>query len=271
MRTFHEHAVSAAAPFVAVNCAAIPESLIEAELFGHEKGAFTGAVKARRGYFEQAQGGTLFLDEIGDMPLSMQAKLLRILQEHRLQRPGSETTIAVDFHLICATHCDLKAMVEEGRFREDLYYRINVIHLRIPPLRERKEDIAWFMQHFVEAFNRAHPEEARRIDPRTQEALARYPWPGNVRELKHAVERACILSPGPVLGADAFFGEGQDVEAEAPASRPLAEYLMDCERDYLRMVLEHHGGHMTHSAEALDITRKTMWEKMRRLGMSDSS
>ena len=134
-------------------------------------------------------------------------------------------------------------------------------------VRERKEDIVWFMQHFIEAFNRAHPEEARRIDPRTQEALTRYPWPGNVRELKHAVERACILSPGPVLGADAFFGEGQDVGAEAPASRPLADYLMDCERDYLRMVLDQHGGHMTHSAEALGITRKTLWEKMRRLGL----
>ena len=266
-RLFHYHAAGGEAPFVAVNCAAIPESLIESELFGYEKGAFTGAAKARRGYFEQAQGGTLFLDEIGDMPLSMQAKLLRVLQEHRLQRLGGETTIAVDFRLVCATHCDLKAMVEEGRFREDLYYRINVIHLRIPPLRERKEDIVWFMQHFVEAFNRAHPEEARRIDPRTQEALARYPWPGNVRELKHAVERACILSPGPVLGADAFFGEDQDVGAEAPTSRPLADYLMDCERDYLRMVLEQHGGHMTHSAEALGITRKTLWEKMRRLGL----
>ncbi|HND40497.1 MAG TPA: sigma 54-interacting transcriptional regulator, partial [Rhodocyclaceae bacterium] len=145
--------------------------------------------------------GTLFLEEIGDMPLSVQAKLLRALQEHRLRRLGGETTIAVDFRLVCATHCNLKAMIEDGRFREDLHYRINVIHLRIPPLRERKEASAWFMQQFVEAFNRAHPEKARRIDPRTQEALARY------------------------------------------------------------------RGHMTHSAEALGITRKTLWEKMRRLGL----
>ena len=267
-RLFHHYAAGPQAPFVAVNCAAIPDTLLEAELFGYEKGAFTGATKARRGYFEQAGGGTVFLDEIGDMPLSMQAKLLRVLQEHRLQRLGGESPIAVDFHLVCATHCDLRAMVDEGRFRDDLYYRIHVIHLRIAPLRERREDIPWFVHHFVNAFNRAHPEEKRRIDPRTEEALTRYAWPGNVRELKHAVERACILSPGPLLGADAFFGEGLDAgAAQPPPSRPLAGYLMDCERDYLRMVLEQHGGHMTHTAEALGITRKTLWEKLRRLGL----
>ncbi len=267
-RLFHRYAAGPQAPFVAVNCAAVPETLLEAELFGYEKGAFTGASRTRRGYFEQADGGTLFLDEIGDMPLPMQARLLRVLQEHRLQRLGGESTIAVDFHLVCATHCDLKAMVDEGRFREDLYYRIHVIHLRIPPLRERREDIAWFLHHFVDAFNRAHPEEKRRIDPRTEEALARYAWPGNVRELKHAVERACILAPGPLLGPDAFFGEGLDAGADQPpASRPLADYLMDCEREYLRMILDQHGGHMTHSAEALGITRKTLWEKLRRLGL----
>jgi DNA-binding NtrC family response regulator len=267
-RLFHRYAAGPQAPFVAVNCAAIPDALLEAELFGFEKGAFTGAGRARRGYFEQASGGTLFLDEIGDMPASMQAKLLRVLQERRLRRLGSESAIAVDFHLVCATHCDLRAMVDEGRFREDLYYRIHVIHLRIPPLRERREDIPWFVHHFVDAFNHAHPEEKRRIDPRTEEALTRYAWPGNVRELKHAVERACILSPGPLLGTDAFFGEGLDAGANPPPpSRPLADYLMDCERDYLRMMLEQHGGHMTHTAEALGITRKTLWEKMRRLGL----
>jgi len=267
-RLFHRYAAGPQAPFVAVNCAAIPDTLLEAELFGYEKGAFTGATKARRGYFEQAGGGTVFLDEIGDMPLSMQAKLLRVLQEHRLQRLGGEAPVAVDFHLVCATHCDLRTMVDEGRFRNDLYYRIHVIHLRIPPLRERREDIPWFVHHFVDAFNRAHPEEKRRIDPRTEEALTRYAWPGNVRELKHAVERACILSPGPLLGAEAFFGEGLDAGPDQPPpSRPLADYLMDCERDYLRMILEQHRGHMTRTAEALGITRKTLWEKLRRLGL----
>src|SRR5574337_883964 len=267
---FHRHAGAPNAPFVAVNCAVIPEALLEAELFGYEKGAFTGAAKAKRGYFEQAQGGTLFLDEIGDMPPQMQVKLLRVLQERKLQRLGGESPIAVDFRLVCATHQDLKAMVDAGSFREDLYYRIHVIHLRIPPLRERPEDIRWFVRHFIEAFNRAHPGERRRIDPRTEQALTSYSWPGNVRELKHAVERACILSPGPLLGAEAFFGEGLNAEqGEAAPSPPLAEYLMDCERDYLRMALDRHGWHMTHTAEALGITRKTLWEKLRRLGIEN--
>jgi DNA-binding NtrC family response regulator len=261
---FHRHAVGAGAPLVAVNCAAIPESLLEAELFGFEKGAFTGAAKAKRGYFEQAQGGTLLLDEIGEMPLHTQVKLLRVLQERQLRRLGSEAPIAVDFRLVCATHQDLKAMVEAGTFREDLYYRIHVIHLRIPPLRERPDDIRWFVRHFVDTFNRAHPEERRR----TEQALMSYPWPGNIRELKHAVERACILSPGPLLGAEAFFGNGLEADQEDEALSPsLAEYLMDCERDYLRMALDRHGWHMTHTAEALGIARKSLWEKMRRLGI----
>lgn len=267
-KLFHCLSSGQAAPFVAVNCAAIPESLMEAELFGHEKGAFTGAVKAKRGLVEQADGGTLFLDEIGEMPLSMQAKLLRVLQEHSLSRLGSEASIAIDFRLVCATHRDLKALVEAGQFREDLYYRIHVIQLRIPPLRERPEDIRWLVRHFVEEFNRAHPLERRRLDPRTEQALLAYGWPGNVRELKHAVERACVLSPGPLLGAEAFLGEGLDSGADvADASQSLAEYLMACEQDYLRVALDRHDWHMTHTAEALGITRKTLWEKMRRLGI----
>ena len=267
-KLFHCLAAGQASPFVAVNCAAIPESLMEAELFGFEKGAFTGAVKAKRGTLEQAQHGTLFLDEIGEMPLSMQAKLLRVLQERRVSRLGGEAAIDVDFKLVCATHRDLKALVEAGQFREDLYYRIHVIQLRIPPLRERGDDIRWLVRHFVEEFNRAHPEERRRLDPRTEQTLLAYGWPGNVRELKHAVERACVLSPGPLLGAEAFLGDdlegGKDV---APASQSLAEYLMACERDYLQVALNHHGWHMTRTAEALGITRKTLWEKLRRLGI----
>ena len=266
---FHDHATAGAGEFVAVNCASIPESLMEAELFGYERGAFTGAIKAKRGYFEQAHQGTLFLDEIGEMPLSMQAKMLRVLQDHRLTRLGGEKSVAVDFRLVCATHRDLRAMVEAGQFREDLYYRIHVIHVRIPPLRERADDIRWFVRHFVEEFNRTHANEQRRLDPRTEQALLNYPWPGNVRELKHAVERACILSGGPLLGAEAFFGGSLDGEiaAQAPVSESLREYLMACERDYLTVILERHGGHMTHAAEALGITRKTLWEKLRRLGI----
>jgi DNA-binding NtrC family response regulator len=266
---FHHHARVGDSRFVAVNCASIPESLMEAELFGYERGAFTGAVKAKRGYFELAHEGTLFLDEIGEMPLSMQAKLLRILQERKFVRLGGEIPMSTNFRLICATHRDLKAMVEAGQFREDLYYRIHVINLHIPPLRERLDDIRWFVRHFVEEFNRQHPEEARRLDPRTEQALMNYAWPGNVRELQHAVERACILSSGPLLGAEAFFGGSLDGEiaTEKRESESLSEYLMGCERDYLTLILERHGGHMTHAAEALGITRKTLWEKLRRLGI----
>jgi two-component system response regulator AtoC len=267
-RLFHCLAVGEHAPFVAVNCAAIPESLMEAELFGYEKGAFTGANKTHHGYFERAGGGTLFLDEIGEMPVSMQAKLLRALQERRFPRVGGETDVQSDFRLVCATHRDLRKMVEEGGFREDLYYRIHAIHLRIPPLRERPEDIRWFVRHFIEQFNRAHPQERRRIEPRTEEALVTYAWMGNIRELKHAVERACILSPGPLLGFDAFFGDGlADVTTTEPASQSLTDYLVACERDYLMASLEKNGWHMTRTAETLGITRKTLWEKLRRLGI----
>lgn len=267
-RLFHQHAIGAGGEFVAVNCASIPESLMEAELFGYEKGAFTGAVRAKRGVFEQAHQGTLFLDEIGEMPLSMQAKLLRVLQDRQFVRLGSEKPQTSDFRLVCATHRDLKALVEAGQFREDLYYRIHVIHLRIPPLRERPEDIRWFVRHFIEEFNRLHPDEKRRIDPRTEQTLLNYAWPGNVRELKHAVERACILSSGPLLDAEAFFGGSLDARhAGQPASESLADYLMACERDYLLMALERHNHHITHAAQALGITRKTLWEKLRRLGI----
>lgn len=267
-RQFHQLAFSDKAPFIAVNCAAIPESLLESELFGFDKGAFTGAGKTKRGYFEQADGGTLFLDEIGEMPLSMQAKLLRVLQDRAITRLGGEETIAVDFKLVCATHRDLKEMVEHGQFREDLYYRIHVIQVRIPPLRERQDDIRWFLRHYVENFNRANPQEVRRIDPCTEQVLSRYAWPGNIRELKHAVERACILSPGPLLDAEAFFGEGlEGGDGQGSLSPSLADYLLACEKNYLQIALEKHAGHMTHTAEALGISRKTLWEKMRRLGM----
>lgn len=267
-KLFHRHAVGSSGDFIAVNCASIPESLMEAELFGYERGAFTGAVKAKRGYFEQADNGTLFLDEIGEMPLSMQAKLLRVIQDRRFIRLGGERPQRSSFRLVCATHRDLKAMVETGQFREDLYYRIHVIQLRIPPLRERTDDIRWFVRHFVEEFNRQHPDERRRLDPRTEQALVNYSWPGNVRELKHAVERACILSSGPLLDVEAFFGENYDgYPAAQPVSASLADYLMACERDYLLMTLERHDQHMTHAAAALGITRKTLWEKLRRLGI----
>jgi DNA-binding NtrC family response regulator len=259
-------------PFVAVNCGALPENLMEAELFGYEKGAFTGAVKAKRGYFEQAHCGTLFLDEIGAMPPAMQVKLLRAVQEHRVTRVGAEASISVDFRLVCATNRDIRQMVEQGEFREDLFYRIDVVHLRIPPLRERREDILWFAQQFLEEFSRKEQEPRRRLSSVAELALLNYPWPGNVRELKHCVERACIFSPDPLLGPEAFFEEHAKIADSAKlAAGTLNEYLQDCERRYIARALERHQRHMGRTSTELGISRKNLWEKMKRLGIPDKT
>jgi transcriptional regulator with PAS, ATPase and Fis domain len=277
-RLFHRHLCAGGPerargpdlPFVAVNCAALPETLMEAELFGYERGAFTGAARAKPGLFEQADGGVLFLDEIGDMPLAMQAKLLRVLQDKTIKRLGGQGVTRVDFRLVCATHRDLKAMVAQAAFREDLSYRINVIELRLPPLRERREDIVHYLREFVHDFNRRHPGEARRLDARVESLLLRYTWPGNVRELKNVVERACILSSTPLLSPDVFFSE--PIGAAAPAapeiSRSLADYLATVEREFIQGVLQECDGQITRTAEALGISRKNLWERMRRLGLS---
>lgn len=254
-------------PFIAVNCAALPESLLDAELFGFEKGAFTGAVRTKKGLIEQAHCGTLLLDEVGDMSLQMQAKLLRAIQERRITRVGGNESIAVDFRLVCATHHDLKTMVEQGSFREDLFYRINIIHLRIPPLRERPEDILHFMRRFLDEFQKMHGGERRVLDTRIEQVLLDYPWPGNLRELRNSVERACILSTGKILGAEVFFDEA-DVALPAGSSSPtLTEHMAGVERDFLTRSLARHNGHMGHTAAELGISRKNLWEKMRKLGL----
>ena len=266
----HQHARQGADdnPFIPVNCGAITETLLESELFGYEKGAFTGATRTRKGVFEQAHGGTLFLDEIGDMPLTMQIKLLRAIQERRIVRVGGETPIPVDVHLICATNRDLKKMVEEGSFREDLYYRIHVIRLRIPPLRERKEDILWFAKLFLSQCAQMS-KEIHTISPLTEHALLDYPWPGNLRELKHSVERACILSQLPVLDADMFFDDtpavAQHLTEETSGDGNLAAYLRDCERKFILQSLVHSQWHYGNTAAALGISRKNLWEKMKKL------
>jgi DNA-binding NtrC family response regulator len=259
-------------PFVAVNCGAVTESLLEAELFGYEKGAFTGALRTRKGVFEQADGGTLFLDEIGDMPLVMQVKLLRAIQERSIVRVGGETPIPVALRVICATNRDLKKRVEEGAFREDLFYRINVIHLRIPPLRERKEDIIWFAQLFLQEFAREHPGERRTLHPATEQALLRYAWPGNLRELKHCIERACILSSEATLEPSALFDTTPESAGGAEAEGgTLNRYLQECERGYIQQALEQHQWRMAQTALHLGISRKNLWEKMRRLAIPNRS
>jgi DNA-binding NtrC family response regulator len=268
----HHHARPGSdAPFVAISGGAITESLLESELFGHEKGSFTGAAKARKGVFEQAHGGTLFLDEIGEMSLNMQVKLLRVIQERSIVRVGGETPIPVDVRLICATNRDLKKMVEENTFREDLYYRVHVIRLRIPPLRERKEDILWFTKLFLKQCSQIS-KEAHLLSPKAEHALLDYNWPGNLRELKHSVERACILSHNQLLETDAFFDDGfmnspvpvDIIENPAPDGT-LSNYLHDCERKFILQSLEHHQWRFGNTATALGISRKNLWEKMKKL------
>jgi DNA-binding NtrC family response regulator len=256
-----------ACPCVAVNCAALPEGLMEAELFGYEKGAFTGAARMKKGLLEQASCGTLFLDEIGEMPLPMQSKLLRAIQDRRITRIGSEISIPVGFRLVCATHRDLKAMVAQGTFREDLFYRINVIHVRVPPLRERTEDILHFLRRFLDDFQRDHGGERRVVDTRAEQVLLEYPWPGNLRELKNCVERACIMAQGRVLDAEAFFEEGVALLPSGTNAPTLAEHMARVERDYLTRALARCGNHMGNTAIELGISRKNLWEKMRKLGM----
>jgi DNA-binding NtrC family response regulator len=269
---FHQFARDEdACPFVAVNCAALPEGLMEAELFGYEKGAFTGAARMKKGLLEQASCGTLFLDEIGEMPLSMQSKLLRAIQDRRVTRIGSEISIPVGFRLVCATHRNLKSMVAQGTFREDLFYRINVIHVRVPPLRERPEDILYFLRRFLDDFQRDHGGERRVVDTRAEQVLLEYPWPGNLRELKNCVERACILTQGRVLDAESFFEEGVALLPSGVAAPTLAEHMARVEREYLSRALARCGNHMGNTALELGISRKNLWEKMRKLGMRNEA
>jgi two-component system response regulator AtoC len=256
-----------ACPFVAVNCAALPEGLLEAELFGYEKGAFTGAARMKKGLLEQASCGTLFLDEIGEMSLPMQSKLLRAVQDRRIKRIGSEISIPVGFRLVCATHRNLKVMVAQGSFREDLFYRINVIHVRVPPLRERPEDILYFLRRFLDDFQRDHGGERRVVDTRAEQVLLEYSWPGNLRELKNCVERAGILTQGRVLDAESFFEEGVALLPSGVAAPTLAAHMARVEREYLTRALARCANHMGNTALELGISRKNLWEKMRKLGM----
>ncbi|MBA1148037.1 sigma-54-dependent Fis family transcriptional regulator [Ectothiorhodospiraceae bacterium WFHF3C12] len=248
---------------VALNCAAVPEGLIEAELFGHRRGAFTGADRDRAGVFEQAAGGTLLLDEIGDMPAMMQAKLLRALQDRAVTPVGESEPVAIRARLVFATHRDLREEVTMGRFREDLYYRINVVSLRIPPLRERREDIIWLAERFLAEQERAQPSQPRRLSEEAREALLAHDWPGQVRELRHAIERACVFANGPVIGAEDLLPE-QYAQVPEGSEFELQRHLGAAEREHLERALVAHDWHITRTAESLGLSRKGLWQKMRR-------
>ncbi len=260
------------APFVKVNVAVLPRELIESELFGHEKGAFSGAIRQRKGRFELADGGTLFLDEIGEMPLDSQVKLLRVLQEHEFERVGGTETLPVDIRLICATNLDLKKRVEEGLFREDLYFRINVVRIRMPALRERAEDIPLLAEHFRQKYSARYGLD-RAFGPGVLEALSSYPWPGNVRELENAVEGAVVRSAGEEIAVDCLpeelggaertraAGKGGAPAAPAPG-RPLAEV----EREYILSELARLGGNKSAVAKSLGIGLKTLYRKLEAYG-----
>jgi len=261
-----------ARPFVKVNCAALPESLLESELFGHEKGAYTGAFKQRKGRFEMADGGTLFLDEIGDISQTVQVKLLRAIQERQFERVGGNETLSVDVRLVCATQRDLKEEIRKGTFREDLYYRLNVVPIHLPPLRERREDILLLVDHFANKLSKKIGKEIGGLSEQAKTLLLRYPFPGNIRELENMLERAIALIRGKVIQADDLPEEVcgqtshiQDICERLKGSKPLATALSLFEKEYIQTVLEKTKGKKGQAAETLGISRKTLWEKIKEL------
>ena len=261
-RALHEQGPRAGFPFVPINCAALPENLIESELFGHERGAFTGAVERKTGLFEVATRGTVFLDEIGELSLPLQSRLLRVLETQEFFRVGGTRPVRVDVRVVSATNRDLRGEVEAGRFREDLFYRLNGVNLRVPPLRERRGDIALLARHFLDRGG-----SGRLLDDTAVGALRAYDWPGNVRELEMVVGRAALLAPAPTI-------RGEDVPLEirpraAPRVLRTDLSLADMEREYVLAALERHKGHRGRTAEALEIDPKTLYNKLRSWGVAD--
>ena len=262
-RALHARSTRAARPMVAINCAAIPETLLESELFGYERGAFTGAVKQTFGKIEIADGGTLFLDEIGDMPLALQAKLLRFLQERVIERLGGREVIQVDVRIIAATHRDLKAAIAEKTFREDLFYRISEVAVQIPPLRERGSDAVLIANYLLQQACKRHGRPALKLAPDAIAAIEQYPWPGNVRELENRVNTAAIMSEGKMVTAADLTLEGQGAEAEV---LPLREVRQRAEAAAVQRVLAITGGNISKAAELLGVTRPTLYDLMGRTG-----
>ena len=270
-RAIHELSPRRAQAFVKMNCAAVPAELVESELFGHEKGAFSGALGKRVGRFEQADGGTLFLDEIGDMPPPMQAKLLRVLQDGEITRVGGTAVIKVDVRVLSATNQDLDALLASGRFREDLLYRINTVSIRVPPLRDRAGDIGALAAHFAVAAARRNHWKPRALAPDAQALLRQQPWKGNVRELRNVVERALILSDSDPLGADdvrqALPAGAGGAKPAVPADGPLGALVDDFECSVIRQRLKQMGGHVTNAARSLGLERSHLCKKCKQLGI----
>jgi transcriptional regulator with PAS, ATPase and Fis domain len=273
-------------PLIKVNCAAIPKDLVESELFGYEKGAFTGAVGSKPGRFELADGGTLFLDEIGEIPVEMQVKLLRALQESEFERVGGIKTLRVDVRLIAATNRDLKALIADGRFREDLFYRLNVVPVALPPLRDRREDIPPLVQHFVEKYDRRLGKKVERVDDAAMEILLAYGWPGNIRELENVMERSVLFADGPVItpaqlpdslrerapgGVAPVAAVGPLGAIAAPSGASMKDIVRqaqaELERTLIARALEETGGNVTRAAKRLQISRKSLQVKMKELGL----
>jgi two-component system nitrogen regulation response regulator NtrX len=270
-RSIHHLSRRRGGPFVEVNCAAIPEELIESELFGHVKGAFTGAVADRRGKFETSDGGTLFLDEIGDMSLKTQAKVLRALQEQVVEPVGGTGTVKVDVRILAATNKDLPSEIRSGRFREDLYFRLNVIPIFVPPLRDREADIPLLASHFMAELAREYGRRPKRLDPGAAAGLRGYRWPGNVRELRNVVERLMIMVPGETITmADLAFLDPSTVAVVDPPGVPalsLHAARDRFERDYILRALAAQQGNMSRTAEALGVERSNLYRKMRAFGI----
>jgi nitrogen regulation protein NR(I) len=301
-RALHEYSSRHSGPFIKINCAAIPKTLMESELFGYEKGAFTGAVGSKPGRFELAHGGTLFLDEIGEIPVEMQVKLLRVLQESEFERVGGIKTIKVDVRLVAATNRDLHAEVAASAFREDLYYRLNVVPIHLPPLRERRQDIPLLVDHFIAKFNERLKKQMSGIEPEGVERLVSYNWPGNIRELENVIERTMLFGEGPIIRALDLPGELMGVAnpANSPvvveerfsssfslpalaaaASLPIGAEAVSSlkeavraetervERELIQRALDETGGNVTQAARKLKISRKSLQTKMKELGLRD--
>ncbi len=283
-QTIHQLSPRASAPYVPINCAAIPDTLLESELFGHEKGAFTGAIERRQGCFELAHGGTLFLDEIAEMAPAMQGKLLRVLQERTFRRVGGRTEQPVDIRVLAATNAVPADAVQKGTLREDLYYRLNVIAIPLPPLRDRKEDLPILVQAFLNEFNSRHGRSLTAVDPRAMQAIESYAWPGNVRQLRNVIERATIVAKGPFIqfgdlpplvesgkGTHVEAGATTDQEATRLAGLAPGTTVEEAERRLILMTLEHTKNNKTRAAEMLGISLKTLHNKLNRFRIEEKS